>query len=217
VSHMEINVSGETNWSKHWRESYGGILWKTWSWRVSRAYKILLRNVNLKSPSILELGAGSGINSLTIAKILKARKITLVDFNEEALKTGERTFKNTGLNVKCLKRDIFDLDLEERFDIVHSEGLLEHFYGRKRVEAFKKHVEFCKEKGFIIIFVPFKGIQYTLSKIFSRSLNKWIWNEEPFSLKELLELYDLFNLKILGKYVSPLMHEIGILARKNSG
>lgn len=49
---------------------------------MNRTYKKLLKDVYLnKNPKILELGSGSGINSMLISKILKANKITLVDFN----------------------------------------------------------------------------------------------------------------------------------------
>lgn len=206
----------KTDWTKHWKENYGNFSWKIWGWIINRAYKNLLKNVNLSDPKILELGSGSGINSLTISKILKAKEITLVDFNKKALEISKKLIKdsNLGLNVKYLYKNIFDLSLNEKFNIVHSEGLIEHFYGKNRLEVFGKHVEFCKEGGFIIIFVPYKSIQYNLFKWFCKKFNKWIWDEEAFSKQELYGLCKHFNLQILKEYTSPLLHQIGILARK---
>ena len=149
------------DWTKHWEKNYGNFFWRAWVLAITRAYKKLLKNINLNDAKILELGSGSGKNSSTIAKILKTKRITLVDFNEKALEISKELIgnSNSDLDVKYLKRNILDLNLNEKFDIVHSEGLVEHFYGKSRVEVFKKHVDFCKRDGVIIIFVPYKSLR----------------------------------------------------------
>jgi ubiquinone/menaquinone biosynthesis C-methylase UbiE len=200
-----------TNWTKYWR-AYT-YLEKLWIWRITRAYKELLKNIKLKDVKILELGSGSGINSLTLAKIFNAKEITLVDSNKKAIEISKNKFKNSNLSVRFLKRDINNLNLKEGFDIVHSEGLIEHFYGKKRIEIFKKHVDFCKKGGIIIIFVPYKCIHYNLSRKILEKLNMWMWNEKPFSREELRILSRQFNLKILNEYSSPLIHQFGILLK----
>lgn len=206
-----------TDWTTHWRKNYGNFAWKTGVWRITRAYKSLLKNVNLQNPNlkILELGSGSGINSLTMAKILKAKAITLVDYNELAIDISQQVLKNAAMHIKFLNNNILYLNLTEKFDIVHSEGLIEHFYGKDRMLAFQKHVDFCKEGGFIIIFVPYKSIQYNVFKWLYARRGRWIWDEEPFSKQELYKLCKYFDLKILKEYISPLIHEIGILAKRS--
>lgn len=125
-------------------------------------------------------------------------------------------FRCPKLYVRYISRNILDLDLNERFDIVHSEGLIEHFYGKNRITAFKKHVDFCKEEGFIIVLVPYKGVPYSLNKWIYKIFSKWIWDEEPFSKQELHKLCRQFNLQIQKELTFPLIHQIGILARKSS-
>lgn len=207
----------KTDWTKYW-DRYGDFFWGFGVWRKKAAYKSLLKNVNLNNPKILELGAGSGVNSLTVAEILKAKKITLVDFNERALEISKKLVEDSNLDLqaKFIKKDVLDLKLNEKFDIVHSDGLVEHFYGKDRVAVFKKHIDFCKKGGLIIIIVPYKSVQYS-SLIFAyKVLGRWIFDEEPLSRPELYGLCKKFNLEILREYTSPFLHKIGILAKKSS-
>lgn len=183
---------------------------------MAKAYKKLLKDVNLDDPKILELGSGSGANSLKIAEIFKTRDITLVDFNESALEVSKRLKEasDLDLDIKYLNQNILELDLDRKFDIVHSEGLIEHFYGEDRVAAFKSHIDFCAQDGFIIIFVPRKSIQYDLFKWFYQRIGKWVWDEEPLATQELYELCAQFDLEIVKEHSFPLSHQIGILAKK---
>lgn len=93
----------KTNWTKHW-SSINSLSWNMWVWRINRAYKKLLKNISLNDVEIIELGSGSGVNSLNIAKILKAKKITLVDFNKKALDISKKIFKDSDLDVNYLKK-----------------------------------------------------------------------------------------------------------------
>ena len=121
-----------------------------------------------------------------------------------------------GVNVRFLKADIFNVDLKEKFDVVHSEGLIEHFYGDNRIAVFKKHVELCKENGLIVIFVPHTGFRYRLFRRIGEKLGDWIYDEEPLSRQELYDSCEWSGIRILKEYVSPLIHEIGILGKSNS-
>lgn len=206
----------ETNWTKHWKINYGSFIWKAWVMIINRAYKNLLKNVNVIDAKILELGSGSGVNSLFITKILKAKEIYLVDFNRKALDISKKMIKNANLavDVNYLRRNIIDLNLKEQFDIVHSEGLIEHFYGKDRTTVFKKHIDFCNEGGFIVIFVPYMGLKYNLLTWVGKKMKKWDCIEEPFSKQELQGLCKQFNLKIQKEYIC--LHEIGILIKKSA-
>lgn len=205
----------KTDWEEYWGR-YGDFFWKLGVWRKKAVYKHLLKNVGLKNPKILELGSGSGTNSLTVARTLNAKEITLVDFSEKALPISKRLVEESGmgLSVKYLKKDVRRLYLKQKFDIVHSDGLIEHFYGKDMISVFKKHVDFCKDDGFVIIIVPYKSVQYSLLKLVYSILGRWIFDEEPLSRKELYRLFEKFNLEILREYTSPFLHKIGILARK---
>ena len=203
----------ETDWTEHWNMN-NGISWDMWTWRIAHAYKKLLKNIKLNDVRILELGSGSGTNSLELAKIFNVKEITLVDSNEKALEVSKKTFRNSGLNVNYLKRDVLKLNLKEKFDIVHSEGLIEHFYDKKRSLIFKKHIDMCNKGGLMLIFAPYENINYKIFRLIYKTINKWIWDEIPVSREQLHNLCNEFRLRILNEYSSPLIHEIGILLKR---
>ena len=123
----------KTDWTAHWKKTDNrSMSWRFWKWRISRAYEKLLKGIRIKDIKLIELGSGSGSNSLIISKIKKVREIVLVDSNKKALGISKRTFKGSDLKVRFLKKDVMKLKTREKFDIVHSEGLVEHFYGKER-------------------------------------------------------------------------------------
>jgi len=205
----------KTDWEKYW-ERYDDFFWRLGVWRKRAVYSHLLKNVNLSSPKILELGSGSGVNSLNIAEILGARKITLVDFQDKAIEISKKLVKESNIkpHVNFLKKDVRHLNLNEKFDIVHSDGLIEHFYGEERLSVFKKHVQFCKKSGFVIIVVPCKSVQYNMLKTGYKIFGRWVFMEEPFTKEELYGLCERSNLEIVREYTSPFLHKVGILANR---
>jgi len=118
-------------------------------------YEHFLDFIDVENPSILDLGGGLGGLSWRIAEKLGG-KVTIVDFSEEAQNRSDEFFRNKRVKSRYIKSDIFSVELDERYDIVHSHGLIEHFFGEKRKDCFKKHIEFIKKGGFGIILAPAK-------------------------------------------------------------
>lgn len=66
--------------------------------------------------SVLDMGCGSGILGLVAAK--KAKTVTAVDMNPEAVElTQENTELNSIENIKTKESDLFD-NIEKRFDLI---------------------------------------------------------------------------------------------------
>ena len=89
----------QTNWTKHWNDLNNSFVWKAGIWLQNRAYKNLLKHTTLKNPTIVELGSGSGANSLFLAQLLNSPKVTLVDFNKEGLAISKKLFKKAGFDL----------------------------------------------------------------------------------------------------------------------
>jgi len=214
----------ETDWAKEWdgwEEKYANIFWKALMWLpgvwvLNNACQKLLADVNLKNPKVLSLGSGTGSSSLIIARILQVEKMTLVDSDKKALAISKKLIQDSNLKIKVdyLEKNILDLDLKERFHLVHSEGLIEHFYKDNRVKALKKHADFCQKGGYLLIFVPVKGIQYTILKQALSLFGRWVYEEKPFTKQELHRLFRKLNLEIVKEETFPWMHEIGVLLRR---
>ncbi len=207
----------QTDWEKQWstwEKFYHSPTRLLVDWVLNRTFKKLLENIMIKDGKILGLGSGTGSTTMIIAKIVKAREVVFVDCEEKALEISKKLLTDSGLSIKAsfLQKDVLSLKLNKKFEIVHSEGLIEHFYEDERILAFKKHVDFCQEGGIIVIFVPFDGVVYRLLTWFMGKLKKWPYKEEPFSKKEIRQLCQRFNLEILKE--TTLFHELGVLARR---
>ncbi len=190
-------VLRKTNWGK-----YGGyedsFLMRLFLNRIWAGYDKLLSGVNLKSGiKILELGAGSGYNSLNLAVKFKASKVVLVDFNDNALKSSRNRFKGR-FNSQFLKKDVFDLNINGKFDIVHSQGLIEHFQGRKLKELLRIHLRFAKKNGLIILIYPTPTISYRIIRKLAEIAKKWIFADEvPLRKEQLINLMSENNVELI--------------------
>jgi len=152
---------------------------------VFRIYKKVLDSLNLKGPSIIELGCGS--SELT-ARILKmyGGSATLVDNSKEALNVTRLKFKKHNLKAEFVYRDLFNFKPKKKFDIVHSEGLIEHFLDEKQKEIIEVHKKCVKKDGYIFICVPRPAWYYKISKWFLEKVNKW-----PFGFEKAMNKYEL--------------------------
>jgi len=205
----------KTDWDKYdYKESFLGNVFLNSMWK---GYMKLLSNVKLKKGlKILELGSGTAFNSFKLAKEFNASKVTLVDSNKEALVTGKKRFGNR-FNVKLVKKNVFDVKFNEKYDLVHSQGLIEHFQGNDLKRILKVHSNLVKKNGLIIIFYPTKTFMYLVAKKFMELVGKWIFSDEvPLKKEQVINLMGksvklIDSVKVLPYWLT----EEGVLLRKN--
>jgi len=117
-----------------------------------KQYRKLLKGIPLSAPRILELGAGTGV----IPQKLLSRfggSAVLVDNNSKAFSLFQE-FRVEGLAVNYIREDVFTLDMCDEFDLVCSDGLLEHFDDADREKLIAIHRRAVKPNGFVVLFVP---------------------------------------------------------------
>ena len=154
----------------------------------------LLKEINLDKARILELGCGSGMNSVNLFKEHSCQKATLIDFSRQALNIAKNNTRH--LNVDLIHSDIFNLNLKKKFDFVFSIGLIEHFIGTRRSEAIKIHRQFTKDSEFIMIIVPRKNFFSKALKFFNQIQG---YKEDYFSDKEIEGLFKRNKLEVIKK------------------
>jgi cyclopropane fatty-acyl-phospholipid synthase-like methyltransferase len=114
---------------------------QTWdaTWRDSRKFPRprwrcifdrIARHVAFEGRDVLELGAGEG-NLSYWALEAGARRVTLVDFSDDALSLARRRLlaRWPEDRIELVKANLLDVDLGARFDVVLSSGVVEHFAG----------------------------------------------------------------------------------------
>lgn len=154
----------------------------------------LLEGVAFARNSVLELGCGSGMNSVNLLNDHSFQKATLVDFSNQALGTAKANTEDHNVELVC--SDIFGLDLSERFDLVLSIGLIEHFTGERRSEAIAVHRRFAKNDGLIMIIAPREGAFTRVSGFVNRIQG---YKEYPFSDAEIEGLFRRNRLQVIKK------------------
>jgi len=185
------------------------------------AYQKLLDKARFKtSISILELGSGTGYTSLQIAKKIPTKKITLVDNNNKMLDVSRKTLRLAKCKKEFINKDLFHLDLKEKFDLVHSAGLVEHFGGQKKERIFNLHAQLTKPGGYCIIYAPTPTASYRILRKTAELLGTWKYTDEiPLTEKELTQAVKRTGLKIIDVnyfWKHYWLSEVGILAQKIS-
>jgi SAM-dependent methyltransferase len=118
---------------------------------LTRLMKVLLKGSDIKSPRILELGAATGFLSRWLISQYGGSSV-LVDKSSASFKAYMDMLDSIKKYITYLNVDLFHLELEERFDLVCSFGLIEHF--KDKTEVLAAHKKFTAVDGRVIILVP---------------------------------------------------------------
>jgi cyclopropane fatty-acyl-phospholipid synthase-like methyltransferase len=184
-------------------------------WTVWRAYDSLLRGFSFSHPiKIVELGCGTGYHTLQMARRYPVSKVTLVDFNTSVIEDTERRFAGLDCEKEFLLSDLFKLELGEKYDIVHSQGLLEHYTPEERKRLIQLHRDLLAPEGIALILVPTPSLVYRFWRGLLEKLHQWIYPDETAipraEFARELEESGLEILKIQGCHLM----EVGAVCRR---
>lgn len=152
-----------------------------------------LFNRNLKGLSVLEVGAGSGVDSRVLARL--GAHVCAVDYATAHIIASKRS-----------KLDVQQADAEklpfkdESFDLVFSQGLIEHFKNPDLL--LREKVRVTKRGGFIVIDAPQRYSLYHLYKSILVAIGCWPMGWERsysvFDMKMIARCYNLLLVKVTG-------------------
>jgi cyclopropane fatty-acyl-phospholipid synthase-like methyltransferase len=164
---------------------------------VFTAYERMLDPLSLRNPAVLELGAGPG--ELT-ARIIKkyGGTATLVDKSAVAVRLAKMNFSRHTITARIFQRDLLDFRPSRKYDLVHSEGLIEHFIGKEQKAVITAHKRCAKRDGFLLFCVPRPAWYYRVVKKFLEKAGKWPWGfEQALEHTELRQLLEDNGLHVL--------------------
>ncbi len=116
--------------------------------------------------SFIEIGGFPGQWAIFFAKYWSANS-TLLDRYIDRKVIKDLSESNSVNNLNIIEGDVFELEVDQKFDVVMSAGFIEHFSDVDSVV--NKHVEYLKPDGKLILSVPnLLGLNGLLQKIIDR-------------------------------------------------
>ena len=152
---------------------------------IERMLKYIAGRSGLK---VLEVGCGTAIDSYSLASSVPGISICAMDYSQESLSLAKKIGAHFPSGIKLLLSDALSVAFkDEVFDIVFSQGLIEHFSDPTAI--IREQMRVLKKDGLLIIDVPQKHNPYTLFKHRSISKGQWPWGwETEYSYSELKKL-----------------------------
>ncbi|HLF17273.1 MAG TPA: class I SAM-dependent methyltransferase [Candidatus Omnitrophota bacterium] len=180
------------DWNTFWEQSSLRIP-KEASWSKRRILDVMQPYV-ARGKYALDAGCGSGFFSAYFCD--SGMRTTSLDYSSQALAL---TKEKTRGRSQVIQADLLNPDLtnviQERFDLIFSDGLLEHFEPDDQNLILLNLKRLLKEEGVLITVVPNRWSPWELIRP--------LWmpgiQEKPFTLKELRNLHERNALTILAQ------------------
>lgn len=177
-----MKVSTRQNWETFWQQKDNVHEYYS---NTDRVLRNLARVTDLKGKKVLEIGAGTGRDSLNLVNW--GAEVYQLDYAANALKLMKDVADEAGVKVELIGGDAFRLPFRDgTFDIVFHQGLLEHFREPQGTDLLRENARIVKKGGILLIDVPQRYHPYTVMKHFLIAMNAWFagWERE-FSVGEL--------------------------------
>ena len=123
------------------------VVWTKYLPEVEEQKTFLRKYIGLKNiegKKILDAGCGTGVAAVCF-KLLGAKKVYAIDYSEGALETAKKLAEKHNVEIKFSRDNLLKLKLNEKFDIIHSFGVLHHTGNTRK--AFDNLIKLLKPKG----------------------------------------------------------------------
>lgn len=180
-----MRESSASDWNSIWKKQQ-----RNWSlvtvgrWFYNSFFLSVLRKSLGESASITELGCGTG--SLGFLLSASVRHYVGIDISSQAIDQARSSLQKSHIsNISFICADLLSLKISEQFDVVWSQGLLEHFEDEKKVIL--AHLSFARPGGIVVMSVPMRCSIYYLWFLISWGGRLWPWGEQKFYTRSDLE------------------------------
>ena len=153
-------------------------------------FERVLKRYLPKNALMLELGCGTSMLTVSLAKHLPDIKVTGLDISQASLDISRKNAEEKGVrNMEFVIGDCKRVHYENHFDLVWSNGLLEHFENPEAIA--REHFKAVKQGGAALIAVPYLYSYHKLWYAVSRPKmlrRLWLWQdvEQIFFTKKML-------------------------------
>ncbi len=175
-----MRLSTPEHWDRYWTERDDSI---DEVYTNDERIQAQIKEISLAERYVLEVGAGSGRDSIEIAR--QGGKVIVLDYVFSSFSVIQPKAREAGCQVWCVCADAIQMPFREgAFDLVFHQGLLEHF--RDPQPLLRENFRVTRPGGFCLVDVPQRWHPYTAAKHIMIVLNRWFagWETE-FSPREL--------------------------------
>jgi SAM-dependent methyltransferase len=169
-----MRESTKQHWQTYWQvHSDAGELYSN----EGRVVNGIVAAGPVKGKSVLEVGAGSGRDSITLVGM--GARVFVLDYVEESLTVVRKEASKSGVEVFPVCGDATRMPFRDGcFDVVFHQGLLEHF--RDPDPLLEENRRVLARGGALLVDVPQKYHVYTLVKHALIPMGKWFagWETE---------------------------------------
>ncbi len=163
-----------------------------WENKVHQSWFETLSSIigDANGKSLLEVGCGSGFQSLRLAE--EGGEISILDLSPRAIEVAKAAFKeNKKRIVNCYNCDALKSNIPDNgFDIVWNMGVIEHFTDEGKSKLLQEMYRMTKANGKTIIMVPNRFCwTFQLGQWYRKVKGTWPYGNEddmsPFRLRRL--------------------------------
>lgn len=147
---LATNHQSGPNWDFLSDSDFATKLNSHWARMVCRAFCKYIPS----GSKLLEIGCGSGKITVTAAALLQTESWG-IDVNHKSIAYANKLAAYVGVPAHFMVGSGFDVPFaDESFDVVISEGVIEHFEHAATEQMVREHVRVCRPGGRVIISVP---------------------------------------------------------------
>ncbi|HET9250502.1 MAG TPA: class I SAM-dependent methyltransferase [Candidatus Eisenbacteria bacterium] len=190
-----MRASTEAHWTRFWRERAAiDDVYPT----AGQVAERILDEGPVEGARVLEVGAGSGRDSVTLAA--RGATVVLLDYSMASLEVARDVARRSGVRPLLVRADALRMPFREgTFDTVFHQGLLEHF--RDPMPLLRENVRALKPDGILVVDVPQRYHLYTAMKRVLIAMGKWFagWETE-FTIGQLTGLMARAGVRVTRRY-----------------
>lgn len=193
-------------WAGHWQKhlNQGSISFRDHDALILAAERML---GGYQGKEILEVGSGRGIDSLRMTQ--RGANVYCIDLAQQALQITRSISGDTLLDAHLVQADAEHLPFrDESFDLVFSQGLIEHLGGNRGILQEQSRV--TRRGGYVLVDVPNRYSLQTVIREVQLLLGRWPYGKEyPYSsqsLKSMMKQAGLEPAKFYGRGLTPIIY-----------
>ncbi len=178
-------MKNKTDWTEYYKSK------KSWFSTVTQRCTIeylekLLCDTNNTEWIVCECGGGNSCFVNGFRERLYIKVYDIIDNCELAVELARENRAITNAYCIDLLKESNEENLKQKYNLVYSVGLVEHFSDEERQKIIFHHFAMCEEGGYVLITAPTPTLKYRFIRKCMELMHVWqFWDETPLTVEQL--------------------------------